>query len=128
MAVFVYKGLDAAGNNTSGIIDADSPKLARMKLRKTGIFPTDLTEEHRERSAASVGEAVGEVFRKQFSFRQLLTRVTETDKAIVTRQLATLLGAGIPVVEALTALIDQVQNPPTQVALGQAPQRGNGGA
>ncbi|OGP80733.1 MAG: type II secretion system protein GspF [Deltaproteobacteria bacterium RBG_13_65_10] len=128
MAVFVYKGLDAAGNNTSGIIDADSPKLARMKLRKTGIFPTDLTEEHRERSAASVGEAVGEVFRKQFSFRQLLTRVTETDKAIVTRQLATLLGAGIPVVEALTALIDQVENPAIQVALGQVRQRVNEGA
>jgi general secretion pathway protein F len=128
MAVFVYKGLDAAGNATGGIVDADSPKLARMKLRRSGIFPTDLEEERREVAAASMSDAVNEALRTEFSLRQLLTRVTETDKAIVTRQLATLLGAGIPVVEALTALIEQVENPVLQVTIGQVRQRVNEGA
>ena len=45
MPVYAYKGLSAKGRNVSGIIDADNPKGARLKLRASGIFPTDLTEE-----------------------------------------------------------------------------------
>jgi general secretion pathway protein F len=54
--------------------------------------------------------------------------VSESDKAVVTRQLATLVGAGIPLVEALTALIDQVDNPKLKVAIGQIRQQVNEGA
>ena len=125
MAVFVYKGFDAAGRNTGGIVDADSARLARVKLRKSGIFPTDLSEERQQ--TAVPGGAEG-ILRRQFSFRQVFGRVTESDKAILTRQLATLIGAGIPVVEALTALIDQVENPRIQVAVGQVRQRVNEGS
>ena len=125
MAVYVYKGFDAAGRNTSGIVDADSARLARGKLRKSGIFPTELSEERQQ--SAALGGAEG-LLRRQFEFRQVFVRVTETDKAILTRQLATLIGAGIPVVDSLTALIDQVENPRIRVAVGQVRQRVNEGA
>jgi general secretion pathway protein F len=124
MAVFVYKGFDAAGRNTSGIVDADSARLARGKLRKSGIFPTELSE---ERQQAAVPRGAEAILRRQFEFRQIFARVTETDKAILTRQLATLIGAGIPVVESLSALIDQVENPRIRVAVGQVRQRVNEG-
>src|SRR3990172_1104469 len=127
MAVFVYKGFDAAGRNTSGIVDADSARLARVKLRKSGVFPTDLSEERRP-FAGAAREGVEGILRRQFELRQVFARVTETDKAIVTRQLATLIGAGIPVVESLTALIEQVENPRIQVAIGQVRQRVNEGS
>jgi general secretion pathway protein F len=128
MAVFVYKALNASGKHTSGIIDADSPKLARLKLRKLGVFPTDLSEEKQGARAVTAGGFVDETLRKQFSLRQVLARVTDADRSVLTRQLATLVGAGIPLVEALTALIDQVDNPKLEVGIGQIRQRVNEGA
>ena len=128
MAVFVYKGLDASGKNTHGIIDADSPKLARLKLRKSGVFTTDLTEEQQRTPGFAKGAILGEALQKQFSFRQIFGRVSEEEKSVFTRQMATLVGAGIPLVEALTALIDQVDNPKLKVVVGQVRQRVNEGA
>ena len=44
MPVYAYKGLNEKGRNVGGIVDADSPKSARIKLRRSGIFPTDVSE------------------------------------------------------------------------------------
>ena len=38
MAVYEYKGLTQEGKELAGIVDAESPKTARLKLRKSGIF------------------------------------------------------------------------------------------
>ena len=45
MAVFQYKGLDGGGAGVGGIIDADNAKVARTKLRKQGLFPTEIWEQ-----------------------------------------------------------------------------------
>jgi general secretion pathway protein F len=45
MPVFEYKGFDARGGAVAGVIDADSAKVARVRLRKQGLFPTDLKEQ-----------------------------------------------------------------------------------
>jgi general secretion pathway protein F len=100
VAVYEYKGLDGAGRITKGIIDADSPRLARVKLRRSGVFPTDImTDRHAKKSVAQ-GVSIGELF----------TRIRSQDISIMTRQMATLVGAGLPIVEALNALIDQTEN------------------
>jgi general secretion pathway protein F len=100
VAVYEYKGLDGAGRIARGIIDADSPRLARAKLRRSGIFPTEImTDRHTKRSVAE-GVSIGELF----------TRIRIQDISIMTRQMATLVGAGLPIVEALNALIDQTEN------------------
>ena len=47
MPLYAYRGLDAGGRAVGGVVDAESPRGARIKLRKTGVFPTDLNEEQR---------------------------------------------------------------------------------
>lgn len=104
MAVFAYKGLNDRGRNVSGVIDADNAKTARLKLRKTGIFPTELTEQERGEEATGLSRLA----QINVDVGQLFERVTPQELAMITRQLATLVGAGLPLVDCLSALIDQL--------------------
>jgi len=104
MPVYAYKGLSEQGRAVSGIIDADTPKGARLKLRSSGIFPTDLTEEQRQK-AVTAAEA-----RSEFSLAWFVERITPQELALLTRQLATLVGASLPLVDCLSALIEQVES------------------
>jgi len=96
--VFEYKGLTARGRGVAGIVDADSARVARQRLKADGIFPTELTEGH--------GKGKGEARAPLFG-----GRIRPMDVAVVTRQLATLVGAGLPMLECLSALVDQVESP-----------------
>ncbi len=112
MAVYEYKGLTTEGRSVSGIVDADNPKTARFKLRKSGIFPVEVLESHQAGSATAPSHpavaipppAGGRLLRDM-----LAERVTIQELAVVTRQMATLLGAGLPLLEVLSALGDQVE-------------------
>lgn len=104
MPVFEYKGVDAKGKNTSGIVDAENEKAARLKLRKTGVFPTSIKLEG---GAKGVSQA------------QFFNSVKTQDIAQMTRQLATLMGANIPLVEALAALTDQIEHPGLRKTISQ---------
>lgn len=120
MAVYEYVGLDTAGKSTKGIIDADSPKTARTRLRKQGVFPTDVWE---KKEGATRGRGLD----VQIDFSKYLQRVSSQDLATLTSQLATLVGAGIPMVEALTALVDQTENPKLKAVLVDVRQKVNEG-
>lgn len=98
MPVFAYKGLSGAGRNVQGVIDAESARSARARLRKDGIYPTEVVEE----SAAPLGAG--------FTWRPG-ARVSSADLALLSRQLSTLLAAGVPVVEALSAVGEQAERP-----------------
>ncbi len=118
MAVYEYRGLDGTGRIAKGIIDADSPRLARAKLRRSGIFPTEImTDRHTKKSVAE-GVSIGELF----------TRVRIQDISIMTRQMATLVGAGLPIVEALNALIDQTENARLKKVITQVRESVNEGS
>ena len=95
MAVFAYRGLTSDGRTVRGVVDADNARGARARLRRDGIFPTSIDEE-RDRGA-TVRVAGG--------------RVRPGDLALVSRQLGTLVGAGMPVVEALGAVSEQTERP-----------------
>ncbi|MDH5526914.1 MAG: type II secretion system inner membrane protein GspF [Nitrospirota bacterium] len=99
MPVFEYRGLDTRGKGVSGMIDADTARMARQRLKSSGVYPTELVEgkEKARREARSVSLFGG--------------RVSPMDVALVTRQLATLVEAGLPMMECLSALVDQVDNP-----------------
>lgn len=114
MAVFEYKGVDAKGKTVRGIVDADSDRAARLKLRRMQIFPTHLNEEGRS-SSFSLDQDV-----KLFKFMQ---RVKVADIAHMTRQLSTLLGAHVPLVDSLVALSEQVENPRLKTAIAQVKER-----
>jgi len=100
MAVFEYSGILAAnGKSVKGVRDADSVKALRGVLRKDGILLTTATEEKAAR--AKQGGSI--------NLRRLFDKPSVADVAMMTRQLSTLIRAKIPLFEALTALIDQVE-------------------
>jgi general secretion pathway protein F len=104
MPVYQYKGYRNDGGTAAGIIDAESPKVARVKLRKVGVFPTDMVEQGQATagpSTSSSGKAAVGIGRSP--------ALSTTDVAMMTRQLATLLVAGLPLVEALGVMVDQTE-------------------
>ena len=111
MAVYEYKGFDAAGKAVTGVIDADSPKGARSKLRRQQLFPTDVWQQKAGKATKGKGLSV------EVDFGRFFQRVGAQDLAAMTSQLSTLIGAGIPMVEALSALIDQVENQTLKLVL-----------
>lgn len=113
MAVFSYKGMDAAGKKVSGIVDADNVKVARQKLRKQKIFPTEVNE------GSSGVKAIG----GGFSLKKLTERVKVTDVANMTRQLSTLLNANVPLVDSLSALVEQIENPKLKSAISEIKEK-----
>lgn len=119
MPVYAYKGLNEKGRNVGGIVDADSPKTARIKLRRSGIFPTDVSET-REKIAAGATQS-GSKF--SLDLAGMFERITPQDLSLMTRQLATLVGAGLPLVECLGALVEQVDNAKQKKILSQVRER-----
>ena len=120
MAVFEYRGLTvASGKNVRGVKDADNMKMLRAVLKREGVM---LTEAH-EDTTHKVGGT-----KKTFDFKQFFERVTTSDVAMMTRQLSTLIGAGIPLVEAVTALQEQVDKEGLRRALANVRDRLNEGS
>jgi general secretion pathway protein F len=101
MPVYEYTALDPRGKNITGIINADSAVAARQKLRSASNFPVSVTEVEDEPSQKPS---------TRFSVRRPFARVKQRDVTMMTRQLATLIGAGFPLVSALDALIPQVKS------------------
>jgi general secretion pathway protein F len=118
MPVFEYKALDGRGKTVEGLKEADSPKTLRQVLRRDGIF---LTEVLGQKEAA-------EAARRDVSVRRWAAGRISTDHiAIATRQLAVLVGAGVPLVEALSALVDQVEHERMKRVISDVRQRVNEG-
>jgi len=118
LAVFEYKGVNASGKSVGGIIDAESPRLARQKLRSDGIFPTEVAEEKAQKSRLS----------QDISLQNLFQRISAQEISVMTRQLATLLRAGLPLVSSLNALADQIENPKLKKIITQIRERVNEGS
>jgi general secretion pathway protein F len=98
MAVFEYSGiLSSTGKQVSGVRDADNAKSLRATLKREGVLLTGAHEEKKSKKGGASLEG-GSLFR----------RVSVADVAMMTRQLATLVTAGIPLVESVGALIEQV--------------------
>ncbi len=109
MAVFSYQALAASGETRRGVVDADTRRAAWQLLRTRGVYPTDLRE---ETTAARPGRG----------------RVPAAALAAATRQLATLVGAGVPLADALAAVAEQVDHAPLATACTLARARLREGA
>ncbi len=118
MPIFEYRGVTAGSHSTRGVIDAESPRVARERLRAEGIFPTAI---HAGRTRSGVSELLSRL--------QLpaLRRVPGLDLAMFTRQLATMIGAGVPLVECLSALTEQVENGRLKAIVGRVRESVNHG-
>jgi general secretion pathway protein F len=100
MAVYEYRGIQIDnGKPVKGYRDADNAKALRGLLRRDGILLTLATEESERKQRA----------RRDIDLLAPFRRVTSADLAVLTRQLATLVRAGVPLVDSLAALTEQVE-------------------
>lgn len=95
MPGYRYKAVDAEGRESRGVLEVDSPRQARAQLREQGLFPVEV----------SVIEAANDAASPQKRFR-----LSSAELANLTRQLATLLNAGLTVNDTLNALIEQADS------------------
>lgn len=118
MPLFEYQAYRADGRSLTGVIEADNVRTARAKLKKDGVYATSLKEGGmREPSSPMLKFGISVPFRK----------ASAQEIAAITRQLATLLGAGLTVYDTLTALIEQVDEPRMKKVLTQVRQSVNEG-
>ncbi|MGS0743510.1 type II secretion system inner membrane protein GspF [Glaciimonas sp. GG7] len=99
MPAFRYEAVDAVGHATKGVLNADSAKAARIALRAQGLLPisVDLIAQHADARSTA---------RRRFG-----EHLSTIEIALFTRQLASLLEAGLPLEQALTALLEQAERP-----------------
>ncbi len=98
MPAYRFEALDAAGKSQSGLLEADNAKAARMQLRARELVPLAVTPV----TMAANDDTAARFTRRVFSALGL---------AVWTRQLAGLVGSGLPLERALTALADEAENP-----------------
>ncbi|MSP71609.1 MAG: type II secretion system protein GspF [Myxococcales bacterium] len=113
MPSFDFKGLDKAGKDISGVRDADNEKSLRTMLKRDGIFLT---------SIGKGSKKGGGVLATEVDVAAYFERISPSDLAIFTRQLATLTKAGIPLVECIGAVADQVEKPKLRKIIGELKQ------
>lgn len=116
MPIFEYRGLNKKGSDVKGFIDADNVRTARVKLKRDGIFVTDIKDKKKapvkKKSALSIGKG----------------GVPVKDLALMTRQLATLVKANIPLVDALNAVAEQTEHPALSMAIADCKNQVNEGS
>ena len=122
MPVYQYKGYKNDGGAAAGIIDAESPKIARVKLRKVGVFPTDMVEQ----GSATAGSTTGPSS-KAFAGVGRSPALSTTDVAMMTRQLATLLVAGLPLVDAIGVMVEQTEKKAVKSLMADIREKIRGG-
>ena len=98
MPAYKFEALDAAGKAQSGLLEADNAKAARAQLRARQLVPLNVTPVVAANADGSAPKFRGRVF-------------SATTLTVWTRQLAGLVGSGLPLERALTALADEAEDP-----------------
>lgn len=106
MPVYEYKGVTTQGKKVSGVQDGESLKTVKTKLKKDGIIVLEIAE----------GSAARAARRGHISLK-FSNRVSLADLANSTRQLSTLLSSGLPLMQALSVLVEQEESAPLKSAL-----------
>ena len=124
MPVFEYNGIDSSGRKVKGSLDAESPRALKETLKTKGVFVTNSVEG----SKASVSKGQG--LSREIDVAKLFqgSRVPAMELAMLTRQLATLQRAGIPLIESLNAVVEQVERQNLRHVLSDIRSRVNEGS
>ncbi|MBP6764879.1 MAG: type II secretion system protein GspF, partial [Rubrivivax sp.] len=96
MPAYRFEALDAAGKASSGLLEADNAKTARAQLRSRQLVPMTVTPVTTATTDGTAPRFSGRVF-------------SATERAVWTRQLAGLVGSGLPLERALTALAEDTE-------------------
>ena len=98
MPAYKFEALDATGKSRSGLLDADNPRAARAQLRAQALVPLEVVP---------VGLAANDGTASRFGRRVF----SSNELSVWTRQMAGLVGSGLPLERALTALVDEAEDP-----------------
>ncbi|MFT3991442.1 MAG: type II secretion system F family protein [Luteolibacter sp.] len=138
MANFQYSALDAKGEETSGVISAANEAEVIQKLRSQGLYPTKVEEEGKApkgaaskakgKTAAKAAPVKGKGKSKANPKEKTGGRVKPKSLMIFTRQLATLIDSGLPLLRSLTVLGKQEPNPVMRATLNALADSVQGGS
>ncbi len=117
MPIYEYEALDRNGRKSKGVLEASSVAVARQKIRESGVFPVELHETGNGKKQSTAQMSMGSLFGK----------VRFNDVSLMTRQLATLLGAGLPLVPSLSTLVSQTAHPQMKQTLARIKEEVNEG-
>jgi general secretion pathway protein F len=99
VAAFAYKAIDKTGRNKSGVLEGDNARQIRQQLREQSLMPIEV-------------EQVAEKERRsQTGLNLFKPRISTGDLALLTRQIATLVEASLPIEGALLAVAEQCEKP-----------------
>lgn len=104
MGAFDYQALDARGRKRKGVIEADTARQARQQLRDKGFTPLDVNVTRRQRANQKASAS-------QPLFSQRNRGIRTQELSLITRQLATLIDASMPLEECLKAVAEQAEKP-----------------
>ena len=121
MAVFEYIGKSAGGKTVKGVMDVESVRALKAALRREKVFLTEYKQTtagkgSKGRVKAGKTQTAGS---SDIDVQELLTRITPMDIAEMTRQLATLQKAGVPLVDSMSAIVEQTENSKLKRVLSQ---------
>lgn len=107
MAAFDYIALDSRGKEKKGVIEGDTARQVRQLLRDRELTPLEISESNKSSSRASSGSSKGALNTPKFFQRG----ISSTELALLTRQMATLIQAALPLDETLSAVANQTEKP-----------------
>lgn len=96
MAAFEYLAIDQKGQRRKGVLEGDAPRQIRQKLRDSGLIPIEVN-------------LITQTNKNKITHKQIFTSIDVSDLTLITRQLATLLSAGLQVEEALSSVLEQAE-------------------
>ncbi|MBL8521960.1 MAG: type II secretion system inner membrane protein GspF [Betaproteobacteria bacterium] len=104
MPAYKFTAYDLAGKEQKGVLEADSPRLARANLREQGLFPLDVALIESEKPGSVTAARI---------------KLSTPDLARLTRQMSTLVGAGLTIEQTFNALVEQAESEPERQLLAR---------
>ncbi len=121
MPQYIYTAMDAKGREQKGKINAPSEEAVANELRRKGMFPTSIRAAVKAKSARKKGGS-------SLNINLGSSTIKRKELTVLTRQLAILLGAGLPLIRSLHTLERQAKSPAVRIVLGRTSETVEGGA
>jgi general secretion pathway protein F len=118
MALFDYKAIGLDGKPAKGLVESDSVKSARLKLKKQGLTVTQINEKSAVKKAGAKGSGSS-----LFS-----SGVSQEEISVMTRQIASLVKANVPLVDSLNAVVEQMDGVALKTIVSQVREAVNEGS
>ena len=119
MNTYAYEAVNAAGLSSTGLIEVASQSEAVRRIKEMGLFPTRVAERRPNRIKQALAKRPNATPAKRFPLQLFEPRVKSAALSVLTRQMATLVDAGLPLLRGLKILQQQESHPALKRILGE---------